>query len=81
MLMKNILPLVALAGFIALPSCANQGPNTQQGAVVGGVIGAGTGAIIGHQSGHAGAGALIGGASGALIGGAVGKNKDQRQGY
>jgi uncharacterized protein YcfJ len=66
---------------IALPSCANQGPNTQRGAIIGGAVGAGTGAIIGHQSGHAGTGALIGGASGALIGGAVGKNKDRREGY
>jgi uncharacterized protein YcfJ len=79
--MKRYLPLFALAGFIALPSCANQGPNTQRGAITGGVLGAGAGAIIGHQSGHAGTGALIGGASGALIGGAIGKNKDQKEGY
>jgi hypothetical protein len=79
--MKTYLSLIALVGFIALPSCANQGPNTQRGALLGGALGAGTGAIIGHQSGHAGTGALIGGASGALIGGAVGKNKDNEQGY
>jgi uncharacterized membrane protein len=80
-IMKSYLPLFAIAGLIALPSCANQGPNTQRGAITGGVLGAGAGAIIGHQSGNAGAGALIGGASGALIGGAVGKNKDQKEGY
>jgi uncharacterized protein YcfJ len=79
--MKKYISLVALAGCIALPSCADQGPNTQRGAILGGALGAGTGAIIGHQSGHAGTGALIGGASGALIGGAVGKNKDRREGY
>lgn len=79
--MKSFHSLIALAGIIALPSCADQGPNTQRGAITGGLLGAGAGAIIGNQSGHAGTGALIGGASGALIGGAVGKNKDNREGY
>lgn len=80
-IMKYYQTLIVFAGIIALPSCADQGPNTQRGAITGGVLGAGAGAIIGHQSGNTGAGALIGGASGALIGGAVGKNKDQREGY
>lgn len=79
--MKTILVRFVLVGLIALPACANQGPNTQRGAVTGGLLGAGAGAIIGHQSGHTGTGALIGGASGALIGGAVGKNKDDRERY
>ncbi|MFH1201683.1 MAG: YMGG-like glycine zipper-containing protein [Candidatus Omnitrophota bacterium] len=45
---------------------------TQKGAAVGGVAGAGLGAIIGHQSGHgvegAGIGAAVGAISGALVG-------------
>ena len=45
---------------------------TQQGAVAGGLIGAGTGAIIGNQTGHAGNGALIGAGVGALSGALVG---------
>jgi uncharacterized protein YcfJ len=79
--MKNSITILALAGAFALSSCADQGPNTQRGAVTGGLLGAGAGAIIGNQSGHAGQGALIGGASGALIGGAYGKSKDQQHGY
>ncbi|MBI4830519.1 MAG: cell envelope biogenesis protein OmpA [Candidatus Lindowbacteria bacterium] len=49
---------------------------TQQGAVAGGAIGAGTGAIIGHQSGHTGEGAVIGGAIGAVSGGLIGHGID-----
>lgn len=53
--------------------------NTATGALAGGAIGAGTGAIIGGASGHAGVGALIGGAIGALTGAVVGNTMDQRQ--
>ena len=45
---------------------------TTQGAVLGGLLGAGTGAIIGNQSDHAGAGTAIGAAVGALSGGLIG---------
>jgi len=79
--MKNTLVVLAVAAAFALPSCSNQGPNTNAGMATGAVLGAGTGAIIGNQSGHAGTGALIGGASGALIGGGIGKSMDERQGY
>jgi len=79
--MKNPLVILALAAALALPSCSNQGPNTNAGMATGAVLGAGTGAIIGHQSGHTGEGALIGGAGGALLGGAIGKSKDQSEGY
>jgi outer membrane lipoprotein SlyB len=52
---------------------------TATGALTGGALGAGTGAIIGSQSGHAGGGALIGGALGALAGGIIGNAMDQQQ--
>jgi uncharacterized protein YcfJ len=52
---------------------------TATGALTGGAIGAGTGAIIGSASGHAGPGALIGGAIGALTGGIIGNAMDQQQ--
>jgi len=51
--------------------------NTATGALAGGAIGAGTGAIIGGR--NAGAGALIGGAIGALTGGIIGNSIDQQQ--
>ena len=79
--MKNILVILAIGAAFALPSCSNQGPNTNAGMATGALLGAGTGAIIGHQSGHAGTGALIGAGAGTLIGGAYGKSMDERQGY
>jgi uncharacterized protein YcfJ len=38
------------------------------------------GGVIGHQSGEAGKGALIGAGAGALLGGAVGNEEDKKQG-
>ncbi len=52
---------------------------TASGALAGGAIGAGAGAIIGSASHNAGAGALIGGAIGALTGGIIGNSMDQQQ--
>jgi uncharacterized protein YcfJ len=52
---------------------------TGTGALAGGALGAGTGAIIGSTSGHAGEGALIGGAIGAITGGLVGHSMDSAQ--
>ena len=53
---------------------------TATGALMGGAIGAGTGAIIGNYSGHRTAGgAAIGGAIGALTGGIIGHSMDQAQ--
>lgn len=72
------------AGLFLASGCAG-GPATtrEQGVLAGAAIGAGTGAIIGSQTGNAGTGALIGGAiggvSGALIGGAI-QEQEQRLG-
>ena len=63
---KNaVLAIVVLvcAGLVAM-GCETMG----ESAGLGGALGAGAGAIIGHQSGHAIEGALIGGALGALAG-------------
>ncbi len=72
-----------LAGSLALlvlPAC-NTTP-VQDGAVVGGALGAATGAIIGHQSGKQGEGALIGAGvgaiTGAIVGDQVGENRRQQ---
>jgi hypothetical protein len=68
-----IVSSILLAGLAT--SC---GPNATTGALVGGALGAGVGAIAGNQHhGHNGEGALIGAAAGAGIGAAVGNQKDQ----
>ena len=63
---------------LGLFGCAENQTRIGEGAGIGGILGAGVGAIIGHQSGNGGAGALIGGAvgagSGALIGSQITKN-------
>jgi hypothetical protein len=47
-----------------------------QGALAGGLGGAGVGALIGNATGHTGAGALIGAGVGAVTGGLVGSGLD-----
>ena len=59
-----------------LGGCA-QLNTTQKGALGGGMLGAGTGALIGRQTGHTAGGAAIGGALGALTGGVVGYQLQQ----
>jgi surface antigen len=51
--------------------------DTEKGVGLGGVIGAGTGALIGNATGHTGAGALIGAGVGALSGGLIGHAVDE----
>lgn len=67
--MRNTIAVVTL-GFLVI-GCATATP-TQKGAVAGSAIGAGLGAIIGHQSGDTGKGALIGAAVGGLGGALIG---------
>ena len=64
---------------VACQTPQSQTDRTAVGAVAGGAIGAGTGAIIGSTSGNAGEGALIGGAIGALSGAIIGNSIDQSQ--
>lgn len=67
------LAIVGCALTLALSACASGGLTAREkGALGAGALGAGAGAIIGHQTGHAGAGAAIGGALGALSGAVVG---------
>ena len=76
----RIMLVLGLA--VAVASCSTPMTTREKGAVAGGAIGAGTGAIIGSQTGHAGTGALIGAGigavSGALIGDAV-QGAEQKQ--
>ena len=52
--------------------CAENQTRVGEGAAIGGVLGAGVGEIIGHQSHHDMAGVLLGGAIGAASGAVVG---------
>jgi hypothetical protein len=69
-------------GALFLTGCVGTGPNTQQGAVTGGALGALAGAVIGNNSGsgNAASGALIGAAVGALAGGTMGNAVDHERG-
>ena len=64
------------AAALLLAGCETMGTaaqsKTTQGAVLGSLLGAGTGAIIGNQTDHAGAGTAIGAGLGALGGGLIG---------
>ena len=71
------------AAMMALAGCESMGTaaqsKTNQGAVLGGLLGAGTGAIIGNQSDHAGAGTAIGAGLGALGGAMMGHAMEEKQ--
>src|ERR1035438_2504735 len=79
----NYLVVTILTAGVVLTGCytpEGRPDNAATGALAGGAIGAGTGAIIGNAAGHnAGAGALIGAAVGALSGGVIGNSIDQQQ--
>src|SRR2546425_12610804 len=76
----QLLNLSLAAGILLAGGCytpEGRPDRTAGGALAGGAIGAGTGAIIGSATRHAGEGALIGGAIGALTGAIVGNQIDQ----
>jgi len=76
--MKRFGKEYLFATVAALAVCSGcQSPyHADQGALFGGLVGAGTGAIIGNQVGSPGAGAAIGGAIGTLTGATVGSELD-----
>jgi len=71
--------LLAAAVSLALLAATGCESNAQSGAALGGLGGAGLGAIIGHQSGHAAEGALLGGAVGAGGGYILGNERDKKE--
>ena len=79
---SRTLLVVVLAASSFFAGCVGTGPNTQQGAVTGGALGALAGAIIGNNSGSRNAlgGAVIGGVVGAVAGGAIGNSVDNQNG-
>jgi uncharacterized protein YcfJ len=70
--MKETLAALAL---VVATGC-NTAP---QGALTGGLLGAGAGAVVGNQSGNQGEGALIGGALGAISGALIGNDNERRR--
>lgn len=72
--MKNAM-MWSLVAVLALTVAACT--RTQQGAVIGGAVGAGTGYVVGEQSDHGVEGAVIGGAVGATAGGVIGHELDK----
>jgi hypothetical protein len=80
-IMYRIVAVVSVA-LVLTTGCVNPNGtqnNTGSGALIGGALGAISGAIIGHNHGNTGAGALIGAAAGVIAGGLVGNMIDQQQ--
>ena len=79
--MNKHFPILIAVGLLAasvLTGCETT--PTQQGALMGGALGAGAGAIIGNQNHHrSGEGALIGAGVGALTGALIGDATSQNQ--
>lgn len=78
----NKISLLLILATSLLAGCVGTGPNTQQGAVEGGALGAIAGGIIGANSrGHnVLGGALLGGTLGAIAGGTIGNTIDHDNG-
>ena len=78
---KHALILILSGAAVVLTGCVNPDGtqnNTGSGALIGGALGALTGAVIGGPR-NGGAGALIGAAAGAIGGGLIGNSMDQEQ--
>ncbi len=81
-MLKKMLVVTAVvaAGLFVFAGCETT--PTQQGALMGGALGAGAGAIIGNQVHHQGGnGALIGAAGGALAGALIGDAMGQHKAH
>ena len=67
-----LVPLVLACG------CSSMS-HADRGALGGGALGAGTGAVVGHALGNTGAGAVLGGAVGAISGAVIGDSIDESE--
>ena len=77
--MKRMYVSVGILLPVLLTTGCSSLSNTEGGALAGGALGAGTGALIGKATGHTGAGALIGAGVGAVSGGLVGNAIDKSE--
>ncbi len=75
--MNRIAVTVVAVGLIA--GCSEPLSTREKGALIGGGIGAGTGAIVGNAVGHTGAGALIGAGVGVVSGAVIGDAVQSRE--
>ena len=72
---RTIATIIAASTLLA--GCAT-GPNAQTGLVLGGILGAAAGGIIGHQKGRGLEGAALGAGIGAIGGNVYGNGVDQQ---
>jgi len=81
MKMAKSFVTILIAVAVSLSSVLTGGceSSAQTGAALGGLSGAGIGAIVGHQSGRAAEGALIGGAVGGGAGYMLGNEQDKKK--
>src|SRR5579864_2555306 len=77
MIQKRLVSAVIVPVLFAC-GCSSMS-DTEKGVGLGGLLGAGTGALIGHATGHTGAGALIGAGVGAVSGGLIGNAVDESE--
>lgn len=72
----NMQKLICLVLLLLLVTTLSGCTTTEKGTVLGGLGGAGIGAIVGSQSGHAAGGAAIGGVGGAVAGAIIGNQME-----
>jgi uncharacterized protein YcfJ len=77
---RTLAPLMATVLLLLTTGCAEPGKHEVAGTALGGVLGAGTGAIIGGQVGAPGAGVAIGAGMGAAAGNLIGRGMDEVSG-
>lgn len=75
--MFNSFPSIVVLALIAMLGAGCATASKGEGAALGGLLGAGLGAIVGNQSGHQGEGALIGAAAGAITGTAIASGNER----
>jgi len=72
--------VLSMLMMLAVLGCAGEPLSTREkGTLLGGVAGAGAGALIGSAVGHPGAGAAIGGVGGAAAGYGIGNHMQNEQ--
>ena len=76
--MKSKYALAVVMISFGLLACSQPLNQREKGAIAGGAIGTGLGAIVGHAVGSTGAGMAIGGGAGLLTGGLIGDSLDSQ---